>query len=77
MSNNLDKSRNRAVLAIEYVTSGMVTVNALATADALKGVAFAILYLGDCIRTAQQSAQPAPAPQQGRAAGEGEEEERE
>ena len=69
MSDNLDKSRNRAVLAIEYVTSGMVTVNALATADALKGVAFAILYLGDCIRTAQQSAQPAPVPQQGRAAG--------
>jgi len=74
VNDNLDKSRNRAVLAIEYVTSGMVTVNALATADALKGVAFAILYLGDCIRTAQQSAQPAPAPQQGRAAGAEEEE---
>ena len=71
MSDDLDKSRNRAVLAIERVTSGAVTVDVLATVNALKGMAFAILYLGDCIRAAQ----PAPAPQQGRAAGEEEEEE--
>jgi len=67
MSDNLDKSRNRAVLAIEY--NGANSERALATADALKGMAFAVLYPGDCIRAAQ----PAPAPQQQRAAG-GEEE---
>ena len=65
MSDNLDRSRNRAVLAIERVTSGAVTVDALATVNALKGMAFALIYLGDCFRAAQ----PAPAPQQGRAAG--------
>ena len=70
MSDDLDRSRKRAVLAIERVTSGAVTVDVLATVNALKGMAFAILYLGDCVRAAPQ---PAPAPQQGRAAGEEEE----
>ena len=65
--NDLDKSRLQATNAAADVSAHGT---AAAPGRAQRAVALAIVYLADCIRAAQ----PAPAPQQGRAAGAEEEE---